>query len=85
MPSNVDIIPIFREAAREVAGEKLKGLDTLTLDTKLSDLALDSVAVMEVIGMVEERLHVRFDDGDLSRLSTVRDLSTLVEKGRPQS
>ena len=84
MPSNVDIIPIFREAAREVAGKNLAGLDTLTLDTKISDLSLDSVSVMEVIGMLEERLHMRFDDGDLSKLTTVRDLAKLVEKANPQ-
>ncbi len=84
MATPVDIIPIFKEAAKEVAGANVTGLDKLTLDTKIADLALDSVAMMEVIGLVEEKLHVRFDDGDLSRLTTVRDLSTLVEKGRPQ-
>ena len=82
MPDSLDIIPIFRDAAREVAGDSL---DNLTLDTKISDLSLDSVSVMEVIGMVEERLKMRFDDGDLSRLTTVRDLSALVEKARAQS
>ena len=82
MDTQTDIIPIFRTAAREVSGANLDGL---TLDTKLSDLSLDSVSVMEIIGMLEERLQMRFDDGDLARLSTVRDLSALVEKNRARS
>jgi acyl carrier protein len=79
MADTVDIVRVFREASRQVAG---KDLDTLTLDTRITDLQLDSVSVMEVIGLVEEQLHVRFDDGDLSHLNTVRDLSVLVEKAR---
>jgi acyl carrier protein len=82
MDNQTDIIPIFRTAAREVSGNTLEGL---TLDTKISDLSLDSVSVMEIIGMVEEKLQMRFDDGDLSRLTTVRDLSVLVEKNRARS
>jgi acyl carrier protein len=81
MTQNVELITIFRDAAREVSGNNLEGLE---LDTKISDLSLDSVSVMEVIGMVEEKLHVRFDDSDLSRLTTVRDLSVLVAKARAQ-
>jgi acyl carrier protein len=82
MSENQDIVKVFREAAKQVAGNNLDGL---TLDTRLTDLQLDSVSTMEVIGLVEEQLHVRFDDSDLSRLNTVRDLSALVEKARARS
>lgn len=82
MAENLDIVTVFRDAARQVAGNNLDGL---TLDTRLTDLKLDSVSTMEVIGMVEEQLHVRFDDSDLSRLNTVRDLSALVDKARARS
>ena len=79
MADKIDIIRVFRDASKQVVG---KDLDTLTLDTRITDLQLDSVSVMEVIGLVEEQLQVRFDDGDLSHLNTVRDLSKLVEKAR---
>jgi len=36
----IDVVKVFQEAAFEVSGRRL---DTLTLDTKLSELALDSV------------------------------------------
>ena len=78
MTNEQDIIPIFQgDAAQEVVGYKL---DKLTLDTELSDLSLDSVAVMEIVGFVEQKLDLRFNDEDLSRLTTLRDLSTLVIK-----
>jgi acyl carrier protein len=41
---------------------------------------MDSVAVMETIGVFEQRLSVRFNDDDLSRLTTLRDLEALVQK-----
>ena len=77
-----DLIPLFKEAAFEVAGYKF---DSLTLETKLSDLSLDSVAVMEIVGYVEQKLDVRFADEDLATLSTLADLSKLIEKTRKQA
>ena len=43
---------------------------------------MDSVAVMETIGVVEQRISVRFEDEDLAQLSSLRDLEALVEKAR---
>ena len=65
--------------AYEVVGYKL---DKLTLDTELSDLSLDSVAVMEIVGYVEQKLGVRFNDEDMATITTLRDLSTLIEKAK---
>ncbi|HKA91680.1 MAG TPA: acyl carrier protein [Haliangiales bacterium] len=76
---DVDVIKLFQEAALEVSGRKL---DNLTLDTPLADLALDSVLVLEVVSHVEQRLSIRFDDEDLSRIQTMRDLGALIQKAR---
>ncbi len=75
----IDIVALFKEAAFEAEGRHLEGL---TLDSKLSELSMDSVAVMETIGVVEQRIGVRFADEDLSRLTCLRDLEALVEKAR---
>ena len=76
---DVDVVKVFQEAAFEVSGRKL---DALTLDTKLSELALDSVLVLEVVSQVEQTLGVRFDDEDLSHITTMRDLGNLIAKSR---
>ena len=75
----VDVIKLFQEAALEVSGRKL---DDLTLDTPLAELALDSVLVLEVVSHVETSLGIRFDDEDLSRIQTMRDLGALIQKAR---
>jgi acyl carrier protein len=75
----IDIVQLFKQAAFEAEGRHLEGL---TLDSKLSDLSMDSVAVMETIGVFEQRIGVRFADEDLARLSSLRDLEALVEKAR---
>ncbi len=72
----IDVLELFREATFEVSGRKLDGL---TLDTQLAELALDSVVVLEVVSNVEQALGIRFEDEDLARLSTMRDLSLLVQ------
>jgi acyl carrier protein len=75
----IDVVKVFQDAAFEVSGRKL---DTLTLDTKLSELALDSVLVLEVVTQVEQAMNVRFNDEDLSHLTTMRDLRDLIARSR---
>jgi acyl carrier protein len=79
MSDKLDVIKLFQEAAFEVSGRKLEGL---TLDTPLAELALDSVIVLEVVSHVEQTLSIRFEDEDLARLSTMRDLESLIAKAR---
>lgn len=75
----IDVVQLFKEAAFEAEGRYLEGL---TLDSKLSELAMDSVAVMETIGVLEQRAGLRFPDEDLAQLTCLRDLATLVDKAR---
>jgi acyl carrier protein len=75
----IDIVQLFKQAAFEAEGRHLEGV---TLDSKLSDLSMDSVAVMEAIGVFEQRLGVRFADEDLARIVCLRDLEQLVAKAR---
>jgi acyl carrier protein len=79
MSDKLDVIKLFQEAAFEVSGRKLEGL---TLDTPLAELALDSVIVLEVVSHVEQTLSIRFEDEDLARLQTMRDLESLIAKAR---
>lgn len=72
-----DVVDLFRSAVFEAGGIKL---ENLTLDTTLADLALDSVAVMESIAVMEDRLGIRIADEDLARLTSLRDLEKLITK-----
>jgi len=72
-----EIITLFKDAVREVENKELKALDKTT---DLSSLGLDSVAMMEVIGVIEERLNVQFPDEDLANLKNLADLTAVVRK-----
>lgn len=75
-----DVVALFRSAVFEAGGIKL---ESLTLDTKLADLNLDSIAVMESIAILEDQLNIRVPDEELARLTCLRDLETLIAKQRP--
>jgi acyl carrier protein len=75
--SDDDIIKLFTDAVREVENKDLAGV---SVTTNLASLGLDSVATMEVIGVMEERLKVQFPDEDLANLETMADLTALCRK-----
>ena len=78
--SAINVTDLFTTAAMEVNGKKLSGLSK---DTVISKLGLDSVAVMELVSYVEEKLDIRMPDEDLAKVQTVGDLGTLVERLSP--
>ena len=75
-----DVVAMFKKAVFEAGGIRL---DNLTLDTTLADLALDSIAVMESIALLEDELGIRIQDEDLARLTNLRDLEALIAKASP--
>lgn len=75
--AHTQTVALFRRAAWEVAQKDLKDL---SLEHQVSELGLDSVAMLEVIGFLEEELDVNFPDDALARVQTIRDLSSLVHQ-----
>lgn len=75
--ANVNIIQLFSQAALEVNGKKLDGL---TKETVISKLGLDSVAVMELVSFLEEKLNIRMPDEDLAKVQTLGDLGDVVKR-----
>lgn len=75
--ANVNVTQLFAQAALEVNGKKL---DNLTQETVISKLGLDSVAVMELVSFVEEKLNIRMPDEELAKVQTLGDLGGLVKR-----
>jgi acyl carrier protein len=75
--SDEHIIQLFKAAVYEVDN---KTLGEVTPTTEIAQLGLDSVATMEVIGALEEKLAVRFPDEELATLKSVGDLTALVRR-----
>jgi acyl carrier protein len=75
--SDQQIIEMFKEAVFEVNNTKLGDVSAKTV---ISELNIDSVGTMEVIGILERKLEVRFPDEDLATLKSIGDLTALVRK-----
>lgn len=76
--NNEQAAALVREAISEVAPSKSGDLSTVDLNTKIRDLGIDSVAAMEMVGVVEERLEITFPDEDLAQLNRFSDLVDLI-------
>lgn len=78
MKSDEEIIKLFTEAVAEVDSKIDVG--QLTATTELATLGLDSVMTMEVIGVLEERLNIRFPDEELSTIKSLGDITQIVNR-----
>lgn len=75
------LLALLTRGALDVAGRRLDGL---TMDTRLGEMGLDSVGVLEMVGFVEQELDLRFNDDEILRLATVRDVAALIDRTRAQ-
>jgi len=79
---NDQILALIREALVEVAPKKKADFENITMDTNIEALGLDSIATMEMVNFVEERIDATFADEELAKVQTIRDLAGLVKGGR---
>ena len=76
------LIKLFRDLASEIAE---KDLSFLQEEHSISDLGIDSLAMLELVGSMERELRIRVPDESLVGLQTVRQLLELVEGRMPQT
>jgi acyl carrier protein len=79
--NETEILALVKDALAEVAPNRAAEFDAIDLNTKIRDLGIDSVAAMEMVGFVEEKLEVTFPDEDLAQLNTFNDLANLIRTG----
>lgn len=75
-----EILGLVKDALAEVAPGRAAEFEAIDLATKIRDLGIDSVAAMEMVGFVEEKLEVTFPDEDLAQLNTFNDLANLIRQ-----
>jgi acyl carrier protein len=77
-----DLIALFKQVAKEV--DKRDFLE-LTGDSVISDLGIDSLSMMQIVGEMELKLDIMIPDEDLVELVTVKDLLAVVERRMEKS
>jgi acyl carrier protein len=76
-PDRDGLLRMFRETATEVVE---KDFHHVVESSVISELAIDSLGMLEIIGSLERRLRVQIPDESLTGLQTIRDLLDVVEK-----
>ncbi|MCG3174568.1 MAG: Acyl carrier protein [Myxococcota bacterium] len=66
-----EYLQLFKTAVFEASG---KSFDSVSPETVIADLGLDSVAVMEVVAALEEKLNITIPDDRLAHINTIGDL-----------
>lgn len=70
-----DLLELFKEVAQRV---DKRALANVSRSSKISDLGIDSLSVMEIIGQLETELGIMIPDEDLVEIVTVGELCDKV-------
>ncbi len=78
MPSSrAELLEIFQKTASEVVEREFPKISE---NTVISELGIDSLGMLEIVGSMERQLKVTLPDETLAGIQTVKDLIELVEK-----
>lgn len=75
-----EILTILKNALDEVAPGWAKDVKEFGPDVKFRDLAVDSVQIMEMLGVIEEKCNCAFADDEINQINRVSDMIALVKK-----
>lgn len=81
--TDAQLLDLLREALQEVAPERLGDVPELSFGTSFDELELDSLAAMEMMGVIESRLHRLVPDDRLPAAQTLGDLAIIIREGSP--
>ena len=75
-----EIITLMKSSLDQVAPGWSKEIKEFGPSVRFKDMAVDSVQVMEMVGVIEERCSCQFADEDLAQINKVGDLLALIKR-----
>ena len=76
-----EILQLIREALDEVIPDQADRFQDIHLDTAIRDLGIDSLAAMEMVGAIEDRLARSLNEDELAKIKTLGGLAALIRRG----
>lgn len=71
---------IVREELSKIIGQDT---DEISINDDLVDhVGLDSLSILEIFGMIEEKFNVVLEPDKISEMKTIEDIVTLIEKNK---
>jgi acyl carrier protein len=75
--SRAELLEMFETTATEIVEKPFKGIIETTA---ISELGIDSLGMLEIVGSMERQLKIQIPDESLAGIQTVKDLLNVVEK-----
>ena len=75
--SRTELLQMFKKTAMEIAEKEFPNISESTV---ISELGIDSLGMLEIVGAMERQLKIQIPDESLAGIQTVKDLIELVEK-----
>ncbi len=80
--TNDEIMALIKQALSDVAPSRKADFASISADTKIEALGLDSISTMEMVNAIEEKIETTFPDEELAKVARIADLMGLVRGGR---
>lgn len=77
--SRVELLELFSKTATEIVEKEFPSISESTV---ISELGIDSLGMLEIVGSMERQLKIQLPDESLAGIQTVKDLIELVERKR---
>jgi acyl carrier protein len=75
--SRAELLEMFEKTATEIVEKEFKNISESTV---ISELGIDSLGMLEIVGSMERQLKIQIPDESLAGIQTVKDLLNVVEK-----
>ena len=75
--SRAELLAMFQNTATEIVEKEFKNISETTV---ISELGIDSLGMLEIVGSMERQLKIQIPDEMLAGIQTVKDLVDAVEK-----
>jgi acyl carrier protein len=75
--SRTELLEMFQKTATEIVEKEFKSIQEATV---ISELGIDSLGMLEIVGSMERQLKIQIPDEALAGIQTVKDLIEVVEK-----
>ena len=79
--SRSELLGIFQKTASEIVEREFTDISE---KTTISELGIDSLGMLEIVGSMERQLKIQIPDEALAGIQTVKDLVDAVEKRQVQ-
>ncbi|TNE85926.1 MAG: acyl carrier protein [Deltaproteobacteria bacterium] len=72
------VLSLIKEALFDVAPSRKEEFEDIQISTTIEDLALDSIATMEMVGFLEDKTDMTFPDEELAKVQSLDDLAKMI-------